>query len=116
MLTGRTRWFKGLALPFCLDLRVQCARTQRQAITKINALFRQSRASPIMKYLILCRDSSTVITAPDSIGIFDSLLNILTIQVGITIQDFFDGCAMSDLPHDDRHGNPHPANAGSPPP
>jgi len=43
--------------------------------------------------------------------VLDCLLDVLTLQVGISFQDLLEGRPMGDLAHDDRNGNPHATDA-----
>jgi hypothetical protein len=47
-------------------------------------------------------------------GVFERLLNVIPLQFGIALQHFVPRSPVRDLPHDDRDGNSHAANAGSP--
>ena len=45
-------------------------------------------------------------------GVFERLLNVLGLEVGITAQDLFGRRSMGNLAHDHGHRDPHPADAG----
>jgi hypothetical protein len=45
--------------------------------------------------------------------IFNRLLNVFTLQVWVSFQDLFKGCAMGDLAYEDRDRNPHASDACS---
>src|SRR3990172_5904447 len=45
--------------------------------------------------------------------VFERLLDILPLQVWISLQDLLERGAVRDLSHDDRNGSPHSSDAGA---
>ena len=44
--------------------------------------------------------------------VFDGLLDIPALEIGVAFKNFLERGAVGDLADDHRYGNPHPANAG----
>lgn len=47
--------------------------------------------------------------------VFERLLDILPLEVWISVQDLLERGAVRDLSHDDRNGNPHASDGGAAP-